>query len=210
MQTVLRSTQGVIPGSPFVSSWYPIPGFSVANPLPMAAGGPQEASYLSFSIYSDQPGTIQIQETDDATNPALIHAVPNATFSFIGGTALFQHGILVKRSSWRVVVTNTGAAQKTFELCVNQCVTQPEIFDPAGNLYVNVANPAPVSNFSADPSSLLPTPALSDVYRVLLAILYEIRVNNMLLLKISEPYSPALLPSFRMSEPDGILGSDTN
>lgn len=215
MQTILRSTQGIAPGQSFISQWYPVPSVSIAYPLQMAAGGPAEAAYLSFSIYSDQSGIVTFQETDDSTNQNLIHQVGlgpggigNAVYSYVGGTALFQQGILVKRASWRVIVTNTGAAQKTFELCVNQCASQPELFDANGNLLVAVDNSTPFGAFISDPQSLLTAPSLADIWRVESAILRELRISNMLLLKISEPYSSSPVP-FNLAEPEGI-GVDPN
>ncbi len=121
MQRVFSTTTTLLAGQIFTSTPFSVQqGFSVAQPLQMSAGagpGSIENDTLTASVYSDQPGILIFQHSDNATNANFWESV--ACYSVAPLTLLSTQGVGVRKLYWRFIYQNTGTAQRLFELDIN-------------------------------------------------------------------------------------------
>lgn len=207
MTRAYTTTTTLAANGTLTTPWFSIANFSIAAPLPMAAGPGTEQSFVAFSVYSDQIGTITIQETDDATNPNLTRTV--ASYPVVNATPLFVPTVTIRRMAWRVVYQNGPLKQNSFELAVNVSSQQPRNYDSNGNLLVNIVGTEQF--FLADPVTFNATSTLTDILRALYTMIREQRVNNLLTARLAEPYSAApVSPTLVDPDRESSAGVDTN
>ena len=169
MTRAYTTTTTLAANGTLTTPWFAVANFSIAAPLPMAAGPGTEQSFVAFSVYSDQIGTITIQETDDATNANMLHTV--ATYPVVNAIPLFVPTITIRRSAWRAVYQNGPLKQNSFELALNVSSQQPRNYDANGNLLVNIVGTEQF--FLADPVTLNATSTLTDILRAMYAMIRE-------------------------------------
>jgi hypothetical protein len=77
--------------------------------------------------------------------------------------------------------------------------------DLAGNTRVTLAGAPASATYAADPVSGLSTPTLTDLYTLTELMLREMRISNLLLMRLSEPYATAN-PSLILTDPEQGIG----
>lgn len=141
MVGIFNSLQPLAANAIFTGSAYALGSFAgIAQPLPMAFGGaPAESDFLSVSCFTDQPGLLFIQQSDDPNNANFWEGV--AVLSVAPLTLLSRPSIAIRKRFWRLVYQNTGIAQTQFELVVNGFNTPAFASDEYGNSRVVTQDP---------------------------------------------------------------------
>jgi hypothetical protein len=117
----LLANNGVLTGAALS-----LASFSVAQPLPMAFGGgiPGAQPQLAATVYADQAGTLQLQQTDNPANTSLWQTI--GTYAVAASTLLNVSGVGLSKLYWRFIYTNTGGSTQTaFELDINLFTGDP-------------------------------------------------------------------------------------
>lgn len=74
--------------------------------------------FASVSVYSDQPGQIQIIQTDDPTNPSMVLPVQGGVAS-VGAGSVSELQVPITHLYWSVLYINGTTAQTIFEIVVS-------------------------------------------------------------------------------------------
>ena len=137
MQRVYSTTQTLAAGASLISSAISLPqAFSVATPLQMAASadaGIVEQTQLTASVYSDQPGFLLFQQSDNPNKPNFWESI--GCYSVAPATLLSVPAVSVRKLYWRFIYQNTGSQQSQFELDINGFNSSPPAVDMYGKLY---------------------------------------------------------------------------
>jgi hypothetical protein len=120
MQRVFATTVPLAASAVLTGPWTSLATFSVAQPLPMAAsggGGVGGQPTLSGSVFSNQAGSVVLQQTDNPNNTNLTKVL--STTAVVASTLLTITPVNPTALYWRVVYTNGSTIQTTFELYID-------------------------------------------------------------------------------------------